>query len=367
MKELQRQINPKYKVSGSLAFFLICSIQIGVGVLGFQTSIVERVGNDSWIPVLLAGLMIHFLIWMIYKILKFGNGDLITIHYDVFGRWIGGLFSFVWIIYFWTIGVIVLRTYLQVIQVWMFQEINIIVVTLIFSLLLYYLITGGFRVVVGVCFLGTVIPSYLIFSLFYTMDYTNFKRLLPVWNHSTTDILLATQEMTFSFIGFTVLLMYYPYLKKANKTKLWGHGGNFLTLCLYIIIMVFSLAYYTKGHLLRQKWPTLTMWKSIELPFVERFEYIGISSWALIILPNICLAFWAASRGARQLFRFSQRKALIIMLSLNLLANYLIKTQKEIETINKLLSQFAFYLFLIYIPFLFIFSYLRLGRRKQHD
>ncbi|WP_432759418.1 hypothetical protein [Bacillus methanolicus] len=32
------------------------------------------------------------------------------------------------------------------------------------------------------------------------------------------------------------------------------------------------------------------------MPFVERLEYIGISSCLLIILPNICVAIWISSR-----------------------------------------------------------------------
>lgn len=40
MRELQREIKDQYKVSPYLAIFLISSIQIGVGVLGFQSYIV---------------------------------------------------------------------------------------------------------------------------------------------------------------------------------------------------------------------------------------------------------------------------------------------------------------------------------------
>ncbi|MUK89190.1 GerAB/ArcD/ProY family transporter [Ornithinibacillus sp. L9] len=353
-------------VSPFLAFFLIHSIQFGIGILNFQGKIIERVGNDAWIAVIFGGILIHIIIWLIFKILIIGNGDLITIHYDVFGKWIGGFFSLVWILYFWAIGIIVLRTYVEVIQVWMFQDISVIFFTITFLLLVYYIVSGGFRIVTGISFLGVVIPAYLLLTLIYPLNQTEFRNILPIWDHSTTEILLASKDMTLSFLGFSTLLMFYPYLKHANKSKLWVHGANFITMFIYLGIMIISLAYFSQKHLLRYHSPTLTMWKSVELPFVERFEYVGISSWALIILPNICLAFWAASRGMRQLFRFSQRKALIGMLLFTIFPVYIIKEREHIEVLNDYISHFGFYLITCYLPILLVVTYFRKGRRKKH-
>ncbi|WP_279401764.1 GerAB/ArcD/ProY family transporter [Piscibacillus salipiscarius] len=292
-------------------------------------------------------------------------GDLIVIHYDTFGKWIGGFFSLIWIIYFIGISILVLRSFIQVVQVWMFPDLNVIYLSIVYCILVYYVITGGFRVVAGVSFLGMVIPSYLILTILYLLEYTDFRNLLPVWNHSVQDLLIATKQMTFSYIGFATLLMFYPYIKDPEKSKIWAHGGNVITVGLYLILIVISLAYFAADHLTKLYWPTLTMWKTIEMPFVERFEYVGISSWGLVILPNICLSYWAASRGARQLFRISQRKALIIILLITVGANYLLKTQKQVEQITTYYSQFSFYLLLVYLPLLLIIVYFRFKRRKK--
>ncbi|MGP4072105.1 GerAB/ArcD/ProY family transporter [Piscibacillus sp. B03] len=365
MRHLQRQVDDNYKVSPFLAFFLISSIQIGVGVLGFQSYIVKIVKNDSWIPVILAGLIINILIWVIYKILQYGDGDLITIHYDVFGKWIGGFLSLIWIFYFIGIGIIVLRSFVQVVQVWMFPDISVLTISIVYCILIYYIVSGGFRVVAGICFLGMVVPAYLIFTIFYMFEYSDFRNLLPIWDHSLKEMILATREMTFSYIGFATLLIFYPYIKDAKKSKVWSHGGNILTLLLYLLLIIVSIAYFTTDHLIKLYWPTLTMWKNVEMPFVERFEYVGISSWGLIILPNVCLAFWAASRAVRQLIRMSQRYALIAILLITLGASYLLKTQKQVEILTTYYSYFSFYLLVGYLPLLLIIVFFKLGRRKK--
>ncbi|WP_240468555.1 GerAB/ArcD/ProY family transporter [Gracilibacillus sp. YIM 98692] len=363
MKAMQRKVNERYMITASLVFFLIHSMQIGIGILSYQQDIVKSAGNDSWIAVIFAGLIVHIIIWMMYKILKNGKGDLITIHYDLFGKWLGGIFSLIWIIYYWAIGLVVIRSYLEVVQVWMFPDISIWQFSLIFLSLVYYLLIGGFRVVTGICFLGVVIPAYLLLTLIFPIEFTEFRNLLPIWNHSLKDISLATKDMTLSYLGLSTLLMFYPYLKNPERSQKWAHGGNLLTMLLYAGLMILSIAYFGQGYLSRIIWPTLTMWKIVELPFVERFEYVGISSWALIILPNICLSFWAASRGVRQLLRFSQRKALIGMLLMTWIIIYFLQERQQIEMLSSYVSMTGFYLIVIYLPLLFVFSYLRLLRR----
>ena len=44
------------------------------------------------------------------------------------------------------------------------------------------------------------------------------------------------------------------------------------------------------------------MLKIIKVPFIQRFEYIIIFLWFLIILPNLCLTIWSACRISKYSF-----------------------------------------------------------------
>ena len=63
------------------------------------------------------------MIWIIYQILNQGNGDIIAINQDVLGKWIGGLFNFIFI-YIVLLGATTLHTYIEVVHVWMFPSIS---------------------------------------------------------------------------------------------------------------------------------------------------------------------------------------------------------------------------------------------------
>ncbi len=81
------------KISPFLVFYLIIGMQIGIGILGFQRPIAKDAGYDAWISVLAAGLTVHVIIWMIYKITETAKGDLVQVHEFIFGKTIGKLLS----------------------------------------------------------------------------------------------------------------------------------------------------------------------------------------------------------------------------------------------------------------------------------
>ncbi|PEN32929.1 spore germination protein, partial [Bacillus wiedmannii] len=72
-----KQIPIEYQVSPFMVFFSIITIQLGVGMLGFERIGAKLVGNDAWISTLLFGISVNLMIWIIYQILNQGNGDII--------------------------------------------------------------------------------------------------------------------------------------------------------------------------------------------------------------------------------------------------------------------------------------------------
>jgi spore germination protein (amino acid permease) len=358
-------LKEQFLISPSLAFFLVHSMQIGVGVLGFQRYVVAIVEQDSWITVLIAGATVHLIIWMMYKMLNKEKGDLISIHETTFGKWLGGALSFLFMIYLVALGITVLRTFIEVIQVWMFPMIKTWPIALVYLIAVYYIIAGGFRTVTGVCFLGVVIPFYLIFTFLAPLEFANYRNLLPIFDHSVKELALSVKTMTLSYLGFELLLIYYPFFKKPETSQKWFHYGNLFTIFLYLYLMLITLVFFTPDQLKKTIWATLTLWKIVRFPFVERFEYIGIASWVVVILPNICLVFWAASRTAKRLFHVKQKKALGFILLLTLIATPFLKDRQMIDRLNSLVSEFGFYFIYGYVPLLFVCYYIMTKVRKK--
>lgn len=361
MEEKQFQISP------FLVFFLVHSVQLGVGVFGFQRTIMKSAGNDAWMAVIAAGVLVSMVIWVMYMLLNRHQKDLIDIHKGLFGKWIGGFLSLIWIIYWLMIGIVVLRSYIEIVQVWLFPVMNIIMFSIVLLIPVYYCVSGGFRIVAGISFLGVVVPFYIFLTFLFPIEYAHFRNLLPIWNHSIKDIAISTKDMMLSYLGFSTLLMYYPYIKHPKKSQKWAQLGNLLTGFIYLFILIISIGFYSEKQISKNTWATLSMWKIVELPFVERFEYIGITSWVLIILPNICLSIWAASQGVQKIFNMKPKRILVIVvffLLILLCSAVVIEGRENIDLVGKYMSLIGLCLIFIYIPILTLASFLISKKRR---
>ena len=351
---MNKQIHASFQISPFMVLFLIHSVQVGIGILGFQQSLIENAGNDSWIAVIIAGALVHFVIWITYMLLNRAQMDLIEIHKKIFGKFFGNFLSLIWIVYYTLFGMTVIFSYFEIIRVWMFPDISVIWMSIVFLGLVIYTLYGGFRTVAGICFLGVVIPAYLFLTFLFPIPYSDLESLFPIWNHTTLEIFNGVKEMSFSFLGFSTLLFFYPFIKDAKKSQKWAHIGAFITTSTYFFLTVISLGYFSEEQLARQVWATLTLWKIAEMPIAERFEYIGITSWTLIILPNLCLAFWVASRGLKQITGIKQKNTTIIVLVIVLCTSVYFKGRKQVELLGAVTSQIGIFCDFIYIPLLFV-------------
>lgn len=94
------KVQEKYQISPVFVFFLIHGAQFGAGVLGFARIIAKAAGYDGWIGVIITGIFIHILIWMMYVLLKETNGNLVDLHRQTFGKWLGNGISIIFMAYF---------------------------------------------------------------------------------------------------------------------------------------------------------------------------------------------------------------------------------------------------------------------------
>ncbi|MBS4174741.1 GerAB/ArcD/ProY family transporter [Bacillus sp. FJAT-49736] len=342
------------KFSPYLVFFTVAAMQIGVGVLGFQRIIAKIAGYDSWQSVIIAGLSTHIIVWFLYKQLESVNGDITDIHRTVFGKWIGGLFNIIFIFYFSLLVVTVLRTYLEVVQVWMFPDMSAAWFSLLYLLLCIYVINGGIRTIVGLAFFGSILPYYIIYFYGFAIPFADFRHFLPIFNHSFQEVITATQGMTLTNLGYEVLLVYYPYIKQPNKSKKWAHIGLIFTTILNLYVTLITFAFYPQEQLQKNVWATLTTFKIIHFPVVERFEFIGIANWCLVVLPIICIALWSASRILKRTLKVKQKYGVVLLSFFIFIGCQQLKTRMNVDTINNLIANIGFILNYVYIPMLFV-------------
>ncbi|MGG1865012.1 GerAB/ArcD/ProY family transporter [Bacillus safensis] len=317
-------------------FFLINANQVGVSILNFQTNLVRSINNDGWIAILISGMSVNVMIFLMYLMFKKAPSDEFgDITQYVFGKWIGQLFNILYILYFASLSLTVLIHYMDVIHVWLFKEIPGLLFAAVLLLLVYYIHTGGFRTIAGWAFFSVVLTYWMTFICFYAMKYSHIRFMFPMFDHTFSQMLVGVKDASLSMFGFGTLLVYYPFIKQALTSQKFAHMGALFTTCLNLLTFLVSIAYYSSAQLKLTKWPTLTLTSIVKLPFIQRFEFIEVSLWLLLIIPNITIPLWAASRMAKQVFHTSQRVTLISLSILILIMFSFFASATSFEVFNQ--------------------------------
>ncbi|WP_348519865.1 GerAB/ArcD/ProY family transporter [Bacillus sp. 165] len=197
------------------------------------------------------------------------------------------------------------------------------------------------------------------------IKYADFRNILPIWNHTVIEILNGVKGVSFSILGFEHILFYYPFIKNAQHSQKYAHYGAFFTTCLYIYVFLVTFAFFSEEQLSRNIWSYLSMIKIINFPFIERFEYILISFWAFIVLPNIVLTLWAASRGLKEMFQVKQKYPLLVMLLMVLCITPFLKDRNIINIMNDWNGKLGVYLIFCYLPVLLIIQTIQRKLRRS--
>jgi spore germination protein (amino acid permease) len=350
--------------------FIIHSIQAGVGMAGLPRIVYLEAKHDAWISVFLAGLTTSIILWFITKMLgQYENTDLYGIHMDVFGKWLGSTLSILYMAYLSTSFFVIFMNYIEIVQVWIFPTLPTWPLALVLILLSIYTVYGGIRVVVGLAFLSVVGTVWMVFVILIPVRYGDFTHLFPILNVSMKEIIAGIHSTSLSLMGFEVLMFVYPFIKNKQKVMLYAQIGNFVTTLVFTLLTFISIVFFASASLERTIWPVISMFKVVRLPNLERFEFIAVSFWMLIILPNMCLYLWSASRGFSRIMNRRQKMGIWVLSLLTFTTSFFVKTRYQMNTITDMVAQTGFYIAFCYPVFLSIIVFIKKGlaRRKNAD
>ncbi|WP_284646394.1 GerAB/ArcD/ProY family transporter [Paenibacillus silviterrae] len=356
---------PCKQFSAYLLAFLVFEAQVGVGLPGFQRVIFREAEHDAWLCVILAGLLSHITVWCMFQVLKRGSRkDLFGIQQEIFGRWVGGLATLLYTLYLSFGFLVILRNYVEMVQTWMFPDMPTWLLGSIIAYLAVYGVLGGVRVIVGICTITFFLTIWLVIFIWFPLRYSLWSQLLPLLEADIGQLLRGTVKMSFTLVGFELIYVLFPYIRKPEQAPKYTHVGLIMSTLLYLIVMVVTLSYFSPNQLLQTVWATFTMFKIVMFPFLERFEYVAISVWMLVILPNLALYLWASTKGLKRIFGWKQKVSTLGIAVIAVVSSLFLDTRIQIDQMNDLFSKISFVAVFIY-PWLILLGYgmMRLRRR----
>jgi len=306
-------------ISPAQMVLLVFGTVVGVGFITMPRGLVEKAREDAWITVLLACLISLLSLWMLLRVSRvFPDQTTVEANVKVFGRFIGFLLNAMLVVYFMFFTITGVRSMAEIVRAEMlpFTPLEMIVIAMLLTVL--YSAWDGLLPIIRIQESGLPISFLLviIFFLFAYLEADWYEMRIP-FTDGVLPVVQPLANTTYSYLGFEILLLYFPYV--VNKNKAFRHAAVGIGLAggFYAFIVVGTIITIGPDVTIAQTYPVVTMAKTIEVvrQFVERAELLLI----ILVLPlaytTHLVTFYSAAFSLQRLFpRVSYRWWLVLLL-----------------------------------------------------
>ncbi len=335
--------------SAYLIFFIVHTNQTGVGIAGIQRVIFLEARQDAWLSIILSYVGMAVVVFAMCYILKsFHHLDLFEIHQLLFGKWVGTLLNLIIVLYLLAGLLSIVLNYTEIVQAWVFPDLQTWAIAAILLIVTIYGVFGGIKTIVGVSFLGFFLTIWLVFMLIVPIRYMDWTNFLPILEASPKEVLKGAYKTSFTVLGLEMLYFTYPYIREKEKVHKFAQLGVFFTFLLILAVSFVAIGYYSGEQLEKTIWATLSMFKIVQFPNLERFEFLAVSLWLVIILPNTLFMLWAASKGMKRIFHKKQKVLVFICSGLVLGGTFFFNKRILINEFVDFVGVFGFYAIFVY-------------------
>lgn len=113
------------------------------------------------------------------------------------------------------------------------------------------------------------------------------------------------------------------------------------------------MGYLSYREISIEQWVLLILYKLQTFSFIERFDFIIVASWLIIIIPNMIILMWGITYGMKRMYKIPQRYTLYIASLISLAASPFFYEHFLIQKVINLSAQLGFWLVYVY-PFILL-------------
>ncbi len=292
---------------------------VGVGFLFMPRGAIEKAREDAWVTVILAGICALVSLWMINRIARtFPNDTVIEYNCKIFGNFIGNMLNITLGLYYLFFSITGIRIMAEVVRAEMLPFTPIGAIIAAMMLVIIYSGWNGLMPIIRIFESGlpiTLILMILFFLLaFFRADWTQLQ--IP-FQKGVLPILNALPQTIYSFLGYEVLFLYYPFLTRKENSFSSGAIAIVAGALFYAFLVLGTIVTLGPDVSITQTYPVVDMTKTIEVvrQFVERAELLLIMLWLpLAYTTHLGFFFSSAFTFHRTFPRLAMRWWMVLLL-----------------------------------------------------
>ncbi|MGG1634206.1 GerAB/ArcD/ProY family transporter [Paenibacillus sp. NRS-1760] len=348
--------------------FIIQGCQVGTGVFSLPRELALKAGTDGWITLILGYFLNLIASIIIVKVLeKYPDDTIFDLLIRLFGKFVGKAMALPIIFYFafftWTI----LSLTMLFIKHWFLQITpDYIVVCLIIAP--GFLIVGkGLHVLGRYSELVFYMTIWMFFLLLFSLKDARWIHLLPIIKEGWKPIFDGVESSVFSFLGFEIVLVLYPFLKTKHLAVRGIVIANSITFFVYLGVTLICFAYFSPDGITDYNQPLFNLLKMIEFHFLERFDMIFLALYLFVISTAWLPYMFGAAFGANFLFGTKNAAPFgtVLLLSFVVLTVFLHPSWNETGQWTEFISKVG--IWFVYVCPIFLYLYIRIYNRFQRS
>lgn len=356
--------------SGQASLFLTNTV-LGAGILTLPRSVTQSAKTpDSWMSVLLGGLIVMFVIFVMVKLSQqFPGKTVYQYSKGIVGTLPGGFLSSLLIIYFIIIAGFEIRVLAEITMFFLLEGTPVWAIVIPFIWVGAYLVFGGINSIARVY--QIIFPiSLFILILCYILSIRIFdiNHLRPVLSEGLMPVIKGLKSTVLVYTGCEVVMTITAFMQHpqhAVKSMLAGIG---IPMVLYLLTVIVVVGGLSIDSVTTSTWPTIDLVRSFEISgfFFERFEFPLLVIWMMQMFCNFCSFFFNASLGISQVFKLKIAPVIFGLMPLIFLSTMVPKRMNDVFAVGDAIGRMGIILFILLPVLLSVVLIIRKKGLKQN-
>ncbi|MBW5471748.1 GerAB/ArcD/ProY family transporter [Brevibacillus formosus] len=282
---------------------LICLViltQVGVHVLTIPYEESRNSGYDSWISVLLGGLIAQVVILIIYRLaIRYPNLSLPQYIFAIVGKPVGIVLNILLAAYCAESSLMILVSYTDVISRWVLLTTPWLVIIGLTVFVSAYIASSSLRSIASIT--QTIMIMFLICFLIILisgMGKGDFRHFLPIGTHGIGSILKDALPAFWAYAGYELLLYSFPFIKSSKKKDILiaMSFANGFTTFFYGLISVIVTFNFSESQLNSTLYPMIFILRQFKWPIVQTLDILFISIWFTVTTVTVYVYLFLSAR-----------------------------------------------------------------------
>lgn len=314
--------------------------QTGIGIITLPSSLAKDAGHDGWISLLISGILILLLCIMIFLLMnRYSDKSIYDITKFIFGKILGTGINTLLIMYQLLAVVTGISLFTYYIRITLLQQTPAWALAPVITLPSFYLVWQGLKNMSR--FLYISITGYFFVIIYLLAIHSEYRLsfLLPIGEAGISRILSGTKPAFFAFIGFELIVFFYPYIQDRTKILKWYLIASLGSLLFFLLTTACITAIFGEHLLAIFSIPFFSLSRIYSAPVIERIDIYLITIWFMPMACSMRNYLFAAFDGLQKVFMLKKTRILylfyfFVVEALSLLPKDLNQVLKLIEIVN---------------------------------